>query len=217
MNFLPKPNPPGRPKDPEKRAALIEAAGRLFCEHGYDAVSVEAVAQAAGVSKLTVYSHFGDKEGLFVAAVHARCEGSLPHQLFEPAPDLPLRDALQRIGIAFVRLVFAPDVVNLYRTLIGQNTSSPQLAQVFFEAGPKRTLDEFEFFLSLYVARGELRIEHPRCAAEQFFVLLKGVQHMRLLLGLIAPPDDDALQHRVDEAVAVFLRAYAACTPQAAD
>jgi TetR/AcrR family transcriptional regulator, mexJK operon transcriptional repressor len=208
MNFLARPNPPGRPKDPEKRAALIEAAGQLFCEHGYDAISVEAVAQAAGVSKLTVYSHFGDKEGLFLAAVQARCEMSMPHQLFVMDSELPLRESLQRIGMAFVQLIFAADVTKLYRTLFAQAATNPHLTEIFYNAGPRRTLDELEQFLKEAVSRNQLDIEHTRCAAEHFFVLLKGVQHMRLLLNLIEPLDQQALQHRVDEAVEVFLRAY---------
>jgi TetR/AcrR family transcriptional repressor of mexJK operon len=52
----------------EKRAAILDAAMALFPARGYDGASVEAIAQAAGVSKLTVYSHFADKEALFGAA-----------------------------------------------------------------------------------------------------------------------------------------------------
>ncbi len=67
------PSPPGRPKDMEKRAAILDAAMSLFPARGYDGASVEAIAQAAGVSKLTVYSHFADKEALFGAAVAECC------------------------------------------------------------------------------------------------------------------------------------------------
>ncbi len=64
---LPPPAPtraagPGRPKDLGKRASILEAAKRLFIEQGYLGVSMDQIAAAAGVSKLTVYSHFGDKE-----------------------------------------------------------------------------------------------------------------------------------------------------------
>ena len=53
---------PGRPKDPAKRLAILEAAKRLFMQNGYDGSSMDAIAAEAGVSKLTVYSHFTDKE-----------------------------------------------------------------------------------------------------------------------------------------------------------
>ena len=67
---------PGRPKDLEKRAAILAAAKRLFPLSGFEGTSMDAIAAEAGVSKLTVYSHFTDKETLFVAAIRARCTGS---------------------------------------------------------------------------------------------------------------------------------------------
>ena len=81
---LPPPaaQPPGRPKDLEKRAGILEAAKDLFLARGFEATSMDAVAQAAGVSKLTVYNHFQDKDTLFLSAVKSKCEERLPHLLF---------------------------------------------------------------------------------------------------------------------------------------
>lgn len=199
---------PGRPKDPEKRAALVEAAGTLFCEHGFDAVSVEAIAQAAGVSKLTVYSHFGDKEGLFTAAVEARCQQQMPQGLFEHPIDLPLRDALTRIGQAFVALVFSDDAMQLMRMMAAQPAQHGDLARLYFKAGPRRTLDEMEGFLRLAAERGQIAIKQPEQAAEQFFVLLKGIHHFRCLLGLETPPRGEAMSRHVADSVEFFLRAH---------
>mgnify|MGYP002780843866 CR=1 FL=1 len=200
---------PGRPKDPEKRAALVEAAGRLFCEHGFEAVSLEAIAQAAGVSKLTIYSHFGDKEGLFTAAVEARCADQLPHGLFELPAGLPLVEALRQIGQGFVDLVYSDDAVQLMRTMAAQAGQSTRLAQLYFQAGPRRALEEMEGFLALARERGELEFDDARVAASQFYVLLKGLQHFRIVLGLDPAPDVAARAAHVDRCVALFLRAYA--------
>ena len=90
----PQPAAPGRPKDMEKRAAVLEAAMALFPARGYDGVSMDAIAQAAGVSKLTVYSHFQDKDTLFVEAVKAVCEDMLPAELFLARFEGPLRGQL---------------------------------------------------------------------------------------------------------------------------
>jgi AcrR family transcriptional regulator len=51
------------------RAALVAAAADLFARHGYDAVSVDAVAQAAGRTSGALYAHFGSKEGLLLAVL----------------------------------------------------------------------------------------------------------------------------------------------------
>ena len=81
-NKLLPPNGPGRPKDPAKRKAILEAAETLFLRNGYDGSSMDAIAAEAGVSKLTVYSHFTDKETLFAFAVKSKCEQQIPELLF---------------------------------------------------------------------------------------------------------------------------------------
>ncbi len=75
---------PGRPKDLAKRAAILDAAKQMFTQHGFDGVSMDQIAAAAGVSKLTVYSHFGDKEALFVEAVRCLCEERMPDLFVAP-------------------------------------------------------------------------------------------------------------------------------------
>ncbi len=199
----------GRPKDPEKRAALVEAAGRLFCQHGFEAVSLDAIAQAAGVSKLTIYSHFGDKEGLFTAAVEARCATQLPQGLFALPPGLPVAEALRQIGHSFVDLVYSEDAVQLMRMMAAQAGHSTRLAQLYYQAGPKRALEEMEGFLERARERGELGIDDVRVSAGQFFVLLKGLLHFRLLLGLDPAPNPEERAAHVERCLTVFLRAHA--------
>ena len=204
-----RPGQLGRPKDLEKRAALLEAAGALFCAHGFDSVSLDAIAQAAGVSKLTIYSHFGDKDGLFSAAVEARCQDQLPHGLFNVDEALPLEAALRRIGHAFVALVYSDDAVQLMRMIAGQASASTRLARLYFAAGPKRALEDMEQFLRGVAERRTLAIDDPMLAASQFFALLKGVGHMRCLLGLEAAPSAAARSRHIDQCVQLFLKAYA--------
>ena len=109
---------PGRPKDLEKQAAILDAAKRLFPLHGYEGVSMEAIAAEAGVSKLTVYNHFTDKENLFTEAVRCRCEELLPHAVFEAeaGPDR-VADGLREIGHHFLALISSDEAIQLHRTL----------------------------------------------------------------------------------------------------
>src|ERR1043165_6852170 len=62
----------GRPRDPARCQRILDAASRNFSAHGLERASVDAIAAEAGVSKMTVYSHFASKEGLFEAVVRDR-------------------------------------------------------------------------------------------------------------------------------------------------
>jgi len=90
----PAPPGPGRPKDMTKRAAILDAARQMFTQCDFDGVSMDQIAAAAGVSKLTVYNHFGDKDALFTAVIRYYCDQSLPTTLFQPAAHIPLREVL---------------------------------------------------------------------------------------------------------------------------
>ena len=71
----PAPKPQrGRPRDTERGRRILEAAQRHFNEHGLERASMDAIAADAGVSKMTVYSNFGSKDGLFQAVVRDRTE-----------------------------------------------------------------------------------------------------------------------------------------------
>ncbi len=206
-----KPCGPGRPKDLEKRAAILDAAKRLFPLSGFEGTSMDAIAAEAGVSKLTVYSHFTDKETLFVAAIRARCQDQVPDALFDVDTGGPVRGQLEAIARAFLRLVTSPDAIALHRLLTASGSTSPKLAQLFWEAGPLRMRQSFEQFLAKEVEAGQLDIPDITRAASQFFALLKGELHARLLCGctqsISAQDVDDHVQATVD----LFVRA---CAPR---
>lgn len=199
---------PGRPKDLAKRQAILEAAKELFLANGYASTSMDAVATAAGVSKLTVYSHFNDKENLFAEAIIATCQAQLPGLIFELPEGVPLEQVLMKIGRGFQVLINSDHSVKLHRLIITQGPQDPKLGQMFFEAGPARVLRETEALLRLADERGMLRIANPASAAEHFFCLLKGGANFRLLLGCAGPLEAEEAEAHVREVVELFLRAY---------
>ena len=199
---------PGRPKDLAKRQARLEAAKQLFLTLGYASTSMDAVATAAGVSKLTVYSHFTDKETLFTAAISATCTAQLPELIFDLPDDVPLEQVLLNIGCGFQALISSEQSVQLTRLIMTLGSQDPKLTQIFFEAGPLRVLGEMEALLRRADLRGLLRIEHPDKAAEHFFCLLKGAPNYRLLLGYAPALNAQEAQTHVAEVVSMFLRAY---------
>jgi len=201
---------PGRPKDPAKRRAILRAAQQLFMSQGLAATSMDEVARQAGVSKLTLYSHFTDKEDLFQQAVAEKCQEHLPADAFTAAASLPLRAALVAIGRGFVALIFSDAALGLQRLLSVEAPRYPKIGELFWAAGPKRVCDDFARFLEPRIAAGEVADVAPETAAEHFFSMLKGLPHMRALMMPDDKPTARELHGHVDAAVDMFLRAYAA-------
>ena len=202
-------NGPGRPKDLAKREAILEAAKRLFLSNGYASTSMDAVAAEAGVSKLTVYSHFNDKETLFSSAVMAKCEEQLPTLFFELPDGMSVENVLLNIARGFHHLINSDESVNLHRLIMALGSQDPKLSQIFFEAGPERMLQGMERLLGKIDQLGALSIDKPRNAAEHFFCLLKGAGNFRLLYGCGEPLTGEAAEAHVREVVELFMRAFA--------
>ena len=199
---------PGRPKDLAKREAILDAAKLLFAKDGLDGTSMDAVAREAGVSKLTVYSHFADKDALFKAAVQSKCEEQMPDALFHVDPKAPIAKQLLGIAHGFYELVFSAESLSLHRMMIANANHSPHLAALFFEAGPPRVLTAFEQFLREAVRAGSLQVRDTRQAAGHFFVLIKGMEHMRHLVGGSCHNDQFDRDKHLKSVVDLFLRAF---------
>jgi len=87
LELLRTPPPKERTDAARNRAAVLEAAARLFAEHGVEAVSMDQVAAAAGVGKGTLFRRFGDKSGLAAALLDTR-ERVLQEGILRGAPPL---------------------------------------------------------------------------------------------------------------------------------
>jgi TetR/AcrR family transcriptional regulator, mexJK operon transcriptional repressor len=203
------PSGPGRPKDLAKRAAILDAAKALFAREGFAGVSMDRIAAEAGVSKLTVYSHFGDKESLFSESIRTLCEEMLPDEFFKVQADGTLRGQLRHIAEGFFSLVVSDEAINTHRIMLTPGQADQGLRQIFWEAGPKRTHDAFAAFLRTAVEEGKLEIADVDCAAKQFFTLLKGELYGRMMCGICDKPGPDEMTRHLDATVDMFLRAYA--------
>lgn len=209
IDDLPAPSGPGRPKDPAKREAILAAAQSLFLSNGYEGSSMDAIANVAGVSKLTLYSHFKDKEALFAAAVKTTCETRLPRKLFLLEENRSIRQVLLELGQAFHELANSPESIGLHRVMVTMATQNPALSRMFYDAGPQLLLQDLEELLIQAHSHGLLNVPAPAHAAEHFCSLLKGGAHFRLMIGY-----DDALDaaeacRHVEDVVTLFIRAYA--------
>ncbi len=197
----------GRPLDRAKHARILRAATRAFLEHGFRAATMDLVARAAGVSKVTVYSHFKSKEGLFGAIVDDMA-GRLVSRidrfaLGDVRPDVALRD----VGRRYLELALASSSLALHRLIVAEAARVKRLGPVIYRSGPTQLVSG----LADYLARQrDLQIEDARLAAEQFFGMVLGHAQLSLLLG--ARPSREVragIGRSVDHAVRLFLRGTA--------
>jgi TetR/AcrR family transcriptional regulator, mexJK operon transcriptional repressor len=199
---------PGRPPDHGKSAAMVAAATEVFFERGFGDTTVEAVADRAGVSKVTIYARFGDKAGFFEAMVKhvsermqadAAPQGKLPSNI---------EDALISFGKALMTELLSPRLIAFERNLAGDLARHPDLARRFYEAGPGQSRIRLAAIINEAASSGALLAEHPMQAAADLHGLWHGFHMIEARFGMTEPPTEQEIDDLVKTGVARFLRAY---------
>jgi TetR/AcrR family transcriptional regulator, mexJK operon transcriptional repressor len=196
--------PPGT-LDLRKHAAILAAASNAFLAEGYG-VSVDQIAAAAGVSKQTVYSHFGSKGELLRALVTDRVQ-AITAPLADLPPEAALEQTLQTFGTGFLAAILSPRAIGLYRLVIAQAVEFPELARIFYEAGPRTNAGRLAAYLAREAAKGTLAVADPMLAAELLIGLLLSHVQIRAMLG-VAMLSPDERERRVAQCVSIFLTAH---------
>ena len=209
------------PRSQEKHLAIIEAAKQLFLETGFGPTSMDAVADRAGVSKRTVYSHFESKEALFDSIMSQMCSvlgAAIQEQIdvmmakaeTATGPDPEMAKMLQVLGYRFLTLITDPTDVALFRIIIGEASRFPQLGREFFEKGPKKLTEQLSVYFVRQHALGTLVIDDPCQAAWHFLAMVKDPIHLKLLIGLQSTPSQKELKEIAEKGVDRFLKIYSA-------
>ena len=203
----------GLGRSARKRAAILDAATDVFLKGGYLGTNVDAIAAVSGVSKQTVYKHFGSKEALFleiVASMTSNAGDLVVGETAEPAGAADLADFLKAYADKQLTVVLTPRLMQLRRLVIGEVGRFPDLARVLYERGPQRAVTQLTAMFERLAARGLLTLEDPSVAASHFnWVIMADPLNRAMLLGDAAIPAKDALRRHVAEGVRVFLAAYA--------
>jgi TetR/AcrR family transcriptional repressor of mexJK operon len=193
-----------------KHEAIAQAALTLFASDGYERTSVDAIAAEAGVSKRTVYSHYGDKENLFLSVVRGTYEGMLSRiaEIVDRiAWDGDLRMALTACVTEVTRsIVRAPERSTLVRLLMAEAPHFPSLIDLL------RSRDMTPLLaapLAKLAAAGRLSVPDPAQAAEHLSALTVGQVANRSLMGTL-PLTEDETGRLLAGGVQAFMRAYRA-------
>lgn len=165
---------PGRPRSERSRRAILSAAGALLRERGLRAMSIEAVAGRAGVSKRTIYRWWPSKGVLALDAIYvewSRARGATPDS---GGLEGDLRSRLR----ATVRVLRRPTLGSTLAELIGEAQTDPELDEAYTEHVLAPLRAQIRLILERAVARGELE---PDLDLEAAIDLLQGPLYLRLL------------------------------------
>lgn len=204
----------GRPTDPERLRRVIEMAGQHFIAHGYERTSLDAVAAEAGVSKVTIYSHFASKQALYEAAIGHRTERVFAAADIGALDPADPKAALSGVGYAFLALMRDEHVLGQHRTLFANATVLNAAGRGFWEQGPQRLISTLARYLRAAHKAGTLDVAKPTLAADQFLALFLGGAHIAAMLGL-GKPSAASDAELVRENVRMFLARYGKAAPPA--
>lgn len=212
---VPTPPPPDGARGPKARA-ILDAAAELFLAQGFAAVSMDAVARQAGVSKATLYAHFPGKDALFAAMVAERCDRMAVEAAALAGHGDGPEAALRRLCRTVLAFLVAPSTLAIHRIVQAEAGRVPGLAEAFFAAGPAAGRDRLAGWIAEEQRSGRLRADaDPAEAAGHLGALLRGDLWLRAGLGVPPAPDGDALERAAAAAASVFLRAYGTGRPSA--
>ncbi len=193
--------------DLAKTQAILEAAVDVLAERGVQA-PMDEIARRAGVSKQTIYNHYGSKAEL-VRTLTARRVGEITAALDTPTALDDPQTALAGYARVLLKVLLQPRGVSLFRMCMLGAEAMPDIAQAMYEAGPRSSRRRLAEFLAAETQAGRLACPDPNEAAEFFGGMVAATRQMALLLGLPQTQSDADLDRIADEAARRFLRAYA--------
>lgn len=192
----------------DRRTEMLEIAGPLFLEHGYQGTSMSQIAAAVGGSKGTLYAYFENKEALFAAhmEMQVRARGAKVFDFPDHADNL--EEMLTRLGRRYLKLITEPDAVSMLRLLYHESPRFPEIGRIFHDTCLLRGRRQLAEYLSRAHDKGVLEIPDPNLAAEQFLMLCHANLIMPLMLCVKTEITEQEAEKVVSSAVALFLAAY---------
>lgn len=201
--------PPTGPRAEHKRRQIVRAARAAFLHDGFD-VGMDAIATAAGVSKVTVYNHFSSKEELFVAIVETAITEAQSAYLDDTPTRLgestDIRTDLVKVCRQWVHSLDTVEMIALRTLVAGELRRFPELGTAWLATGPDRMHAAIAAGLRALVDRGELTIPDIHLAILQLSGLVLS-PHI-VYGGYGRSPDADLTEQLVTSGVDMFLTHY---------
>jgi AcrR family transcriptional regulator len=181
------------------RKTILSAGRQVFLQDGYDA-TIDSVAASAGVTKKTIFNHFGSKEALF-EEILLETGAEVPRLTLSTTGSI--RENLLDFASRYVAAVTGTSVVIAYKLLrIGVLNSVERLYERQREHN-----DHLRNMLALYfsdcIARGEMKPFNTKNGAERFMASVLGMARIEVSMGI--EPTGEGMAEYIEEAVDGFL------------
>ncbi|MDB5490557.1 MAG: Transcriptional regulator, TetR family [Micavibrio sp.] len=191
-----------------KRENILEAAGILFMNQGFQSVSMDQIAAAVPVSKPTLYAHFKDKRELFSAVISARCAVFISSlQAGVEAGKTP-EQALYNFARDFLDVTLAKESLQFHRTMVGESVTFPEMAELFYETGPLQVKKVLQNYFDTLNQKKIVLIDDTALAADIFLSMVKGHTHLKCLLGITKDVPAEERDFIARETVRFFIKGY---------
>lgn len=195
-----------------KQANILHVARELFLERGYDAVSLDDIVERVGGSKTTLYSYYGDKEGLFAAIVTKECTDKLTFLRELNLNHLDPEAGLHAVASRLVSLVSDAAGRALYRMMVAEAERFPDLAKAFYAAGPAAVASLLRETIQHWQKEGLLRAGNSETLAIQFIGIILGNFSVKSLLLPPVQCSEKEMKDWVAAGVTLFLEGAQAAT-----
>lgn len=182
--------------------AILDAAASCFSALGFARASMDRIASEAGVTKPTVYAHFGDKAALFEESIRRQLASYNDRPVAPAATRDEAAEALLELSRDYLEWLHAEPRFGLLRAAASETMRRPEWAQSLLAGLDPSSLI---IWLGELHAAGIADVADPEEAAELHHALLKGATFYPALLGLIPVPNKADRERAAQAATAAFL------------
>jgi TetR/AcrR family transcriptional repressor of mexJK operon len=202
----------GRPKANEVEARtqeLLDIAGTLFLKNGYTKTSLESIARAAHVAVRTIYVKFGGKAGLLHSVLAAKRDHFFNSQPMESDPR-PLKEVIAEFARQMVELKNSQEAIEMQRVVMAEAPTNPELAEAFWNGGPRQTREMLGRFFARPDVRAQLRPDAPLDLLPEYLMsCIAGDQLCRFVFAQSRRTQEET-QRDLDRRLALFYRSVLA-------
>lgn len=198
----------GRPIDRRKDEAMWAATHALLFKNGPAAVSVEAVARLAGLSKMTVYSRYANREALIAAVIQRQADQMAASLCLVPDSQSNLQEALTAFGIRLLSFLLSETYLGFMRALRSAAAFPTDAMHTIFRFGPQSTLDNLAQWMRQAHRAKLANFRQPERSAELLLGMITGLDIVRAMYGEPCRHTRRTITQHVRWAVTAFVKLH---------